>query len=117
MPVMSSCSNSWTGKSSLNRIQPTGEGEDLEDCLCCLETYDVPDIHWKQALLTAISPKLKALIMDIIMVDDSMYQDVVNALLDCSGLNCMRAVNLFLDSTEPKGKGSNLSEMIHSIFE
>ena len=105
----------------LNRIQLMKEGDDVEDYIRSLESLmrwkAVPDGKWKQqVLLSAITPRYKALIEEVTMDKDSTYQQVVNALLNCGGLNHMRAADLFLDEQELKLKGSSPAEMLHSIF-
>ena len=81
-----------------HRIQLMKEGDDVEDYIRSFKSLmrqeAVPDGKWKQVLLSAI-PRYKALIEEVMMDEDSTYQQVVYALLDCGGLNHMRAADLF----------------------
>ena len=104
----------------LSKIQPLREGDDVEDFINSLEAHfqqeDIPAKYWKTALLTAIPPKVKALVRETILVDDCEYRHVVNTLLDCAGLTPMKAADMFLDNSKLKGKYTSPAEPVYKIF-
>ena len=104
----------------LARIQPLREGDDIEEYLIGLETelrqVDIPSEYWRSTLTSALTPAAKGLVQEYLADPSTTYDDIANDLQDAAGLDCNTAMDLLMNSMEPKARNSNPSAFVQNIL-
>ena len=77
--------------SAIAKLPRMTDGEDLEEFVTMVESElqmaEIPEEHWKTALLGHLSQKAKGMVADLLLNQHSTYQEIKKHLLDCSGLS------------------------------